>query len=346
MSAFRPDLKPVSRFLAMLKWIKRIGLSLTVITGFTRFTAANRVNYQGIWALGHRRDTVKRIEEIKLWRQRAVAAARAEARFLQLPKREQAAFTRRYQAFVVAREPKAEAARLGISIGRGSSRLGDSYLQPDLPASAQQRETEAAIRKTETWIEYPLGGAPPTEKEVEICKQEAARAESVYRQAREALIAVLSDKLQLPVIEDPYIEPFVESLVGTTVEMSMESMIPRNIPNLAAVREWWREYRNGRTFPDERWSWNPPADKEDALVDKTESPLSAEQLITKRTEKAILLMTRKYAQADVDDPRSSRRSAPSDGEDQGSRRRSGFGAEREEQPRSIRPEPRPSIPIE
>jgi hypothetical protein len=306
---------------------------LSIVSTFTLFTAASKPEYQGLWALTHREEIVKTVEAIKTWRQSAVAAARAEARFKKLPEDEQAAFSRRYQALVAARASADEYSRLGASIGRGSGRLVDSSSQPELPEAPEQKETEAIVRKTETWIEYPLSNNAPTRKEVEICKQEASRSEAVYRAARGALIALIADDLHLPLPGNPYIDPFVESLVGSTVENSMQSMVPENIPNLAAVREWWRSYQKaGWLSSDDRWNWNPPA-SESSDSRKPESQRPPDQLITERASLGVLALARRYEQAartEAEARRSSR----------------GFSAEEEEEPArrfAVEPEEPPPV---
>jgi len=226
VSAVWPTVKPVSHVLQGLGWIERVALPLTIISTFTLYTSAAHAAYQGIWALAHRDEIVESVEAIKLWRQGAVAAARAEARFQQMPEQEQTEFSQRYQTLVATRAATSEASRLGALIGRGSAHLDNYAVQPELPASP---DTESAFRKTKLWSENPESAEPPTKKEVAFCKAEARRANAVYEQARQALITIIQRQLKIPVT-DVYLDQFVDSLVGETVKTSMEFIVPEGIP--------------------------------------------------------------------------------------------------------------------
>jgi hypothetical protein len=197
---------------------------------------------------------------------------------------QQAEFTQQYQSIHGMHDPASEASAFGAAIGAAASAL-------DLGSDAQDRTAvttsdAVSVRGMQAWLQTPDNSKEPTKSELKYGTDESERAKATYQQSKEALIEVIKSYTKIPVT-DPYLKPFVDSLIGSIVKTTMGKVIPESIPDLASARQWWLKLKS--THPqnaDQNWSWTEHAvgHEEDQKQTTTIEALVADQTATASAE--------------------------------------------------------------
>lgn len=293
IALLQPTLKPMGSFVWAKQWIDRIAIPLTVLCSFTLYTSGAHTTYQGLWALAHRKAIVKTEEEVRLWRQSALAAARAEDHIEKMSPTERANFSHQYRLLLDSQRPLQELSSLAADIGTASTEIENTPVK--MTGIVDKGETEDVLRKVDRWRTDPRRSAPPTRKDVRLAEAEANRAKSVYSQARDGLATLLETQLDIPV-ENGFVKPFVDSLVASMVDKSMDSLMPDDIPDVSAARRWWVEFseRYGGKG-EETWHWNVGThEKLDYQKTEIRTP---EVLLIERTERMLVLLSPQFEAA-------------------------------------------------
>lgn len=300
-----PHLALVRRFLKLRQWSARCLLVMSTLTSFTFFAAADIHGFDAKWVAALKSKAQNALYSVNRIEKQMVAASWVEAEIKVLPARINTDLGEMFRAV----NGRADSSNI---IDRAAERVAKKAPQfrhrfkPQESKTKHRRTThsvQSSFEKVRAWLRGEVDTPGVTLNELRSFPKQVSDVDARLKETRAAAIETVSSLLEealqikLPTIS----RQFVTKLVDVLAQTSLESILPKNVTDLATARLWFQlnvqPLKPSRAHAaQQEWIWEvrsesiPKSEPSPSAMKKTIRDMSKEITNTARKGKDIWML--------------------------------------------------------